>query len=107
MHRLRYSYSAFRIAFFYMIMTVLTFLYFLASFRTNVVLVLVFLFIDLAFFMLMSAYWTLAEGRTALGTNLQIVSISISSMVSINIGYRQVEPSSSFSVCLDGTYFLP
>lgn len=54
-------------------MTVLTFLYLLASIRTNVVLFIVFLFIDCAFFMLMSSYWVLAEGRTTVGTNLQIV----------------------------------
>lgn len=62
------------IGFFYMIMTVLTFFYLLASIRTNLVLLLVFLFIDLAFFMLMSSYWTLAEGETEVANQLQIVS---------------------------------
>lgn len=56
-----------------MIMTVLTFFYVLASIRTNVIVFIVMLFIDLAFFMLMSSYWVLAEGRTTVGTNLQIV----------------------------------
>ena len=56
-----------------MIMTVLTFLYVLASVRTNVTLVITFLFIDLAFFMLMSSYWTLAEGRADVAKNLQTV----------------------------------
>ena len=54
-------------------MTVLTFLYVLASIRTNLVVFLVMLFIDCAFFMLMSSYWVLAEGRTTVGMNLQVV----------------------------------
>ena len=58
-----------------MIMTALTFLYVLASIRTNIVLVIVFLFIDLAFLMLMSTYWVLAEGRMVVANRLQIVSL--------------------------------
>lgn len=54
-------------------MTVLTFFYVLASIRTNVVVFIVLFFIDLAFFMLMSAYWVLAEGKTTVGMNLQVV----------------------------------
>lgn len=60
--------------FFYMIMTVLTFLYVLASLRTNIVLVITFFFIDMAFFMLMSSYWVAAEGKTKVSHDLQIVS---------------------------------
>ncbi|HEX3643731.1 MAG TPA: GPR1/FUN34/YaaH family transporter, partial [Ktedonobacteraceae bacterium] len=57
-----------------MIMTVLTFLYVLASLRTNITLVITFFFIDMAFFMLMSSYWTAAEGRDSVAQGLQIVS---------------------------------
>jgi len=60
--------------FFYMIMTVLTLLYVLASLRTNIVLVITFFFIDMAFFMLMSSYWVAAEGKTMISHDLQIVS---------------------------------
>lgn len=62
------------IAFFFMIMTVLTFFYVLAAFRTNITLVITFFFIDMAFFMLMSTYWVAAEGRATTAGNLQIVS---------------------------------
>ncbi|KXL49726.1 MAG: hypothetical protein FE78DRAFT_139424 [Acidomyces sp. 'richmondensis'] len=58
--------------FFYMIMTVLTFLYVLASLRTNIVLVVTFFFIDMAFFMLMSSYWVAAEGKPKISHDLQI-----------------------------------
>ena len=56
-----------------MIMTVLTFFYTLASIRTNLIIFIIILFIDLAFFMLMSNYWVLAEGKIAMARNLQIV----------------------------------
>jgi hypothetical protein len=59
--------------FFFMVMSLLTFFYVVASLRTNVVFFLVFLFIDLAFLMLTACYWTLAQGMTVLGNNLQIV----------------------------------
>jgi hypothetical protein len=56
-----------------MIMTVLTLFYVLASLRTNITLVITFFFIDMAFFMLMSSYWTAAEGKTTTAKDLQIV----------------------------------
>lgn len=62
-----------RAGLFFMILTVLTFIYLLASFRTNITLVITFLFIDLAFFMLMSSYWVAAEGRAEGAQHLQIV----------------------------------
>lgn len=61
-------------AFFYMIMTVLTFFYIIASLRTNITLVITFFFIDAAFFMLMATYWTAAEGKAVVANGLQIVS---------------------------------
>ncbi|KAG0647504.1 hypothetical protein D0Z07_6692 [Hyphodiscus hymeniophilus] len=63
-------YSSF--GFFFMVMSLLTFFYVVASLRTNVVFFLVFLFIDLAFLMLTACYWTLAQGMTVIGHNLQI-----------------------------------
>lgn len=62
------------LAFFFMIMTVLTFFYVIASLRTNIALVITFFFIDMAFFMLMSSYWVAAEGRASVALGLQIVS---------------------------------
>jgi succinate-acetate transporter protein len=57
-----------------MCMALVTFFFVVGSIRTNVVLWLVFVFIDLAFIMLMAVYWTLAEGRTDLANRLQTVS---------------------------------
>lgn len=61
--------------FFFLAMAILTFFYVVASIRTNIVLVLVLLFIDLAFSMLTSTYWNLADGKTAEAENLQLVSL--------------------------------
>lgn len=61
-------------AFFMMAMALVTFFFFLGSLRTNLVFVLVFFFIDLAFIMLMATYWTLADGKTAVAANCHIVS---------------------------------
>ncbi|KAK5241519.1 hypothetical protein LTS06_012052, partial [Exophiala xenobiotica] len=52
-------------SFFWMVMALVTFFFLVASLRTNITFVLVFLFIDLAFIMLMATYWTLAEGKMA------------------------------------------
>ncbi|KEF52983.1 uncharacterized protein A1O9_10890 [Exophiala aquamarina CBS 119918] len=56
-------YSSF--SFFWMVMALVTFFFLIASLRTNLVFVLVFVFIDLAFILLMATYWSLAEGKTA------------------------------------------
>lgn len=58
--------------FFYMVMALVTFFFVIASFRTNVVFVLIFIFIDLTFLMLTACYWTLAQGMTTVGQKLQI-----------------------------------
>jgi len=60
-------------AFFYMVMALVTFFFVIASLRTNIVFVLVFIFIYLAFIMLMATYWTLAEGLTDVASKCQIV----------------------------------
>ncbi|KAK5020666.1 hypothetical protein LTS07_011495 [Exophiala sideris] len=62
-------YSSF--SFFWMVMALVTFFFLIASFRTNVVFVLVFLFIDLSFIMLMATYWSSAEGKTAVAEKCQ------------------------------------
>lgn len=59
-------------------MAIVTFFFVVCSIRTNVVLWLVFVFIDLAFIMLMAVYWTLAEGMTKVSEHLQIVSQNLS-----------------------------
>lgn len=64
-------------AFFHMCMAIVTFFFVVCSIRTNVILWLVFVFIDLAFIMLMAVYWTLAEGMTGVSGKLQIVSKDI------------------------------
>lgn len=55
-------------------MAIVTFFFLVASLRTNITFVLVFLFIDLAFIMLMATYWTAAEGKTAIAAKCQKVS---------------------------------
>lgn len=59
-----------------MVMALVTFFFLLASLRTSITFVLVFLFIDLAFIMLMATYWTLAEGKTVTAAKCQKVSHS-------------------------------
>lgn len=54
-----------------MCMAIVTFFFCICSIRTNLVLWLVFVFIDLAFIMLMATYWTLAEGMTTTASHLQ------------------------------------
>lgn len=63
-----------------MVMALVTFFFLIASFRTNVVFVLVFLFIDLAFIMLMATYWSAAEGKTAVADKCQKVSSPFSNI---------------------------
>ena len=70
-------------------MALVTFFFLIASLRTNVVFVLVFLFIDLAFILLMATYWTLAEGRTAVAGKCQIVSTRIPASPSSNWNFDQ------------------
>ncbi|KAK6375906.1 hypothetical protein LTS17_007728 [Exophiala oligosperma] len=54
-----------------MVMALVTFFFLIGSLRTNVVFVLVFIFIDLAFIMLMATYWSAAEGKTAISAKCQ------------------------------------
>jgi hypothetical protein len=56
-----------------MVMALVTFFFLVASLRTNITFVLVFLFIDLAFIMLMATYWTLAEGKMAVAEKCEKV----------------------------------
>lgn len=61
-------------------MALVTFFFLIASFRTNITFVVVFLFIDLAFIMLMATYWSAAEGKTAVALKCQKVSSPISDL---------------------------
>ena len=69
-------------------MAIVTFFFVICSIRTNVILWLVFVFIDLAFIMLMAVYWTLAEGMTEVSNHLQIVSqdLSLSIIIIVEMG---------------------
>ncbi|KAF4991918.1 hypothetical protein FDECE_13860 [Fusarium decemcellulare] len=58
-------------SFFWMAMSIVNFFFTVASLRTNITFFLVFLFIELAFIMLMASYWTLAEGNVALAEKCQ------------------------------------
>lgn len=62
-------------------MALVTFFFLIASFRTNITFVLVFLFIDLAFIMLMATYWSSAEGKTAVAEKCQKVSSTLLDLV--------------------------
>lgn len=48
-------------------------MYLLASSRTNVVFMIIFFLLDVALFLLVGAYWVLAEGDTVRGQKLEIV----------------------------------
>ncbi|KAK5994456.1 Protein alcS [Cladobotryum mycophilum] len=51
------------LAFFLLFMGLLVFMYLICSLRTNVVFFIIFLFLDLALFLLTAAYWESAEGN--------------------------------------------
>lgn len=61
-----------------MVMSLVTFFFVVGSLRTNIVFFFIFLFIDLAFLMLTACYWTLAQGKTALGQHIQTVRVVLS-----------------------------
>ena len=89
-----------------MIMTVLTFFYVLASLRTNITLVITFFFIDMAFFMLMSSYWTAAEGRASDAQGLQVVSTKLrhSHIALLTSWLTQAAGAFVFTFCMSGWY---
>jgi hypothetical protein len=69
-------------------MMVLTFFYVLASRRTNITLVITFFSIDMTFFMLMSSYWTAAEGRDSIAkrtTNREYITSTFNYCVTHNV----------------------
>ncbi|KAE9366310.1 gpr1-like plasma membrane protein [Stipitochalara longipes BDJ] len=59
-------------AFFLLFLGILTFLYLICAFRTNVVFVIIFFFLDIALFLLTGAYWVLAEGNTSRGARMEM-----------------------------------
>ncbi|MCJ1321246.1 hypothetical protein MMC15_006590 [Xylographa vitiligo] len=59
-------------AFYLLFIGILTTIYMVIALRTNIVFVIIFLFLDLALYLLAAAYWTLAEGNTALGAQLEV-----------------------------------
>ncbi|KAJ6790073.1 hypothetical protein PWT90_06914 [Aphanocladium album] len=60
------------LAFLFVFMGVVVFMYLICSLRTNVVFFCIFLFLDIAFFLLASAYWKAAEGDTKTFHNLEV-----------------------------------
>jgi hypothetical protein len=64
-----------------MAMSIVTSFFVIASLRTNILLVLILLFVDLAFLMLTACYWNLARGIATVAQHLQIVgSFSVSTL---------------------------
>lgn len=55
-------------------MGLVVFMYLICSLRTNVVFFCIFLFLDIAFFLLSGAYWKAAEGNMEAFHKLEIVS---------------------------------
>lgn len=100
-----------------MCMALVTFFFVVCSIRTNVVLWLVFVFIDLAFIMLMAVYWTTAEGMTATASKLQTVSASLLNVTvlehlheTIPYIYTNFYPSKgcrSFHLCILCLWMVP
>ncbi len=56
------------------VMGLLCLIYLIASLRTNIVFVIIFATLVVAFGLLAGAYWHLAQGNATLGGNLAIVS---------------------------------
>jgi hypothetical protein len=48
-------------------------MYLICPFRVNIVFVIIFLFLDIALFLLGSAYWLLVEGKAAQGHKTEVV----------------------------------
>jgi len=59
-------------AFYLLFIGLLTLFYFICSFRTNVIFVLIFFFLDLALLLLASSYWKAAAGAAVTAHKLQI-----------------------------------
>jgi len=57
-----------------LVMGLLCLIYLVASLRTNVVFVVIFATLVVAFGLLAGAYWQLAQGNATLGGNLALVS---------------------------------
>lgn len=57
--------------FYLLFVGVVTFIYFICSFRTNLIFVLIFLTLDIALFLLVGFYWKLAVGDIAAANSLQ------------------------------------
>jgi hypothetical protein len=49
-------------------------MYLICAIRINIVFVIIFLFLDIALFLLAAAYWILAEGDAVKGQNVEKVS---------------------------------
>jgi succinate-acetate transporter protein len=60
-------------AFFILCMGILTLMYLICALRINLVFVIIFLFLDIAFFLLAAAYWLIAQGNTDLASKVEIV----------------------------------
>lgn len=58
-------------------MGLITLFFLICSIRTNVILVIIFFFIMLAFLLLTGTYWVLAEGKSEEGARLQTTSGAI------------------------------
>ena len=58
------------------VMGLLCLIYLVASLRTNIIFVIIFATLVIAFGLLAGAYWQIAQGAAALGGKLVIVSIS-------------------------------
>jgi uncharacterized protein len=63
-------------------MGILVFMYLVCSLRTNVVFFLIFLFLDIALFLLTGAYWKAAQGDAVTFEKLAVVSLEKRSLIS-------------------------
>lgn len=70
-HRRAITYRICYTGFYLCFLAVLTFIYIFISLRTNLVLFLIFVTLDVALWLLVGDYWKLAEGDTVMALKLQ------------------------------------
>lgn len=96
-------------------MGVVVFMYLICSLRTNVVFFCIFLFLDIAFFLLASAYWKASTGDMKTFHTLEVVSTEkyqLNMMIYFRAQwmlthaiYRQPVPLYLCSASLAGTFY--
>jgi len=87
-------------------MGIIVFMYLICSIRINVVFFGIFLFLDIALFLLTGAYWKASAGDLVAFEKLEIVSWRVLSRVTTAANEVQATGAFVFALCILGFYLL-